>query len=90
MLHLASQCPCCCHSSANSCRGFISDTSPLSLPPPLALPPNCCRDIQFQADPKPCKQRPYAERETPKGAFGNLYPQAVPSTPDSKAVKDLG
>ena len=83
--------PCTAH-CLHSCllpalRTAFIPASPCSA---HCLHSNCCRDIQFQADTKPYKQRPYAERETPKGAFGNLYPQAVPSAPDSQAVKGLG
>lgn len=53
---------------------------------PPSPPPR--RDIQFQAEPSRRPLRPYAQRDTPKGAFGDLYPQIVPSAPDSAAVKE--
>ncbi|PSC76790.1 DNA-directed RNA polymerase I subunit 2 isoform X1 [Micractinium conductrix] len=48
------------------------------------------RDLAFQKDPAKYRPKPYGEREKPKGAFGDLYPQAVPSTPASRAVKEKG
>ena len=50
----------------------------------------CCRDMQFQPEPGKGRQRPYAEREKPRGAFGDLYPQVVPSAPESQAVATKG
>jgi hypothetical protein len=44
----------------------------------------------FQPDPAPVKKLPVAKRERPRGAFGDEFPQMVPSTPESAAVKDKG
>ena len=46
--------------------------------------------MRFQADMAAAPKRPRAERERPRGAFGAEFPQMVPSTPDSAAVKDKG
>lgn len=47
------------------------------------------RDVKFGAEQlSPARQRPpYSQRERPVGAFGAEYPQMIPSTPDSSAVK---
>ena len=44
--------------------------------------------MQFQADASRAVKRPYAEREKPRGAFGDLFPQAIPSAPETRAVKE--
>lgn len=48
------------------------------------------KDLSFSADPGRYKPKPYSQRDKPKGAFGDLFPQSVPSTPDSQAVKEKG
>lgn len=66
-------------------------------PPPLEdkwkkVTTPSCRDVKFSAEPLPPgrKRPPYSQREKPVGAFGAEYPQMVPSTPDSAAVKTKG
>lgn len=82
------------------CRGIAFQADPAKGPlSSLALfdthvrisPRRPRRDIAFQADPaKGRPPRPYAEREKPKGAFGDCFPQIVPSAPDSEAVRSKG
>ena len=64
--------------------------SPPPPPPAITTSLDRCRDLAFQKDPAKYRPKPYGEREKPKGAFGDLYPQAVPSTPASRAVKEKG
>ncbi|KAL4423560.1 hypothetical protein ABPG77_004600, partial [Micractinium sp. CCAP 211/92] len=48
------------------------------------------KDVHFAPDPARYRSKPYADREKPRGAFGDLFPQVIPSTPGSSAVKDKG
>lgn len=49
------------------------------------------QDAKFGADlATRSNKKPFRERERPVGAFGQEYPQNIPSTEDSAAIKKLG
>ncbi|KAL4859361.1 DNA-directed RNA polymerase I subunit 2 [Chlorella vulgaris] len=49
------------------------------------------KDIQFQVDSAAARRKvPVGQRVRPEGAFGDTFPQVIPSTPDSEAVKTKG